>query len=159
MMKNEICNFTKIIDEYNEHSETIYITLFKKYNDNYYSDWINFHKKYLSQLKYFNEILKKNNIILYIDNIIYNNKYIMKKLLNVKINIYLFDCKKFKINDDYHYKLFGTFIRFFPLFDFELEPHVDNNIAYVSDFDSTIRSHLFFNFFFQRICFERLCVE
>jgi hypothetical protein len=49
-----------------------------------------------------------------------------------KLEIVLYDCPKYKIDNNHHQGLFGTIIRFFPMFDF---PNNDANIVILSDID------------------------
>jgi hypothetical protein len=73
------------------------------------------------------------SIRLFIDNSIYTDKNIMKKLSKLsKLEIVLYDCPRYKIDNNYHQGLFGTIIRFFPMFNF---PNNDANIVILSDID------------------------
>jgi uncharacterized surface protein with fasciclin (FAS1) repeats len=107
---------------------------FFKRNTSYYKDFsryiIGIEKLYYNVIKNF----KNFSVRLFIDNSIYTDTNIMSKLNKLnKLEIVLYDCPMYKDNI-YHQGLFGTMIRFFPLFDF---PNNDANIVIVSDIDDS----------------------
>jgi hypothetical protein len=72
------------------------------------------------------------NMILFIDSNIKNDEYIMKIINSSKrVLVVLFDCPSYK-KDKYHIELFGTMVRFFPMFDF---PNNPTNIVVCIDID------------------------
>ena len=127
---NDICNFTllKKID-YNKKKDIISVSLFKLKSGGYKS-----FNKYINGLNVLDKLADKNNleIRLFIDNTIYSDKEIMESINKLKTIIpILYECPKFKIGE-YHVGLFGTLIRFFPLFDFE---NNDSRIVLILDAD------------------------
>lgn len=134
-LDNPICNFTPLFKiDYNIRKNLITCCFFKRQlNDNYYKDF----SRYITGLEsmYHNVIkyVRSYSIRLFIDNSIYKDKDIMNKLDKLyKLEIVLYDCPKYKIDNDHHQGLFGTIIRFFPMFDF---PNNDANKIILSDID------------------------
>lgn len=79
--------------------------------------------------------LKNYKIRLFIDNSIYKDENIMKILNKMtEIEIVLYECKDLllKNNKNFHEGLFGTLIRFFPMFNFL---NNDAQIVFVTDID------------------------
>ena len=116
-----------------EKKNIIVTSLFKMKSGGYKN-----FQKYLNGIKIINEIADIVNMELriFVDNTILKNNEIMNFLSKLK-NVVLikFKCKEFYINK-HHLGLFGTLIRFMPLFDF---PNNDSNVVIVvdSDFSST----------------------
>jgi hypothetical protein len=133
-LKNDICNFTPLFDiDYNNKINIISCSLFKMPSGGYKN-----FDKYLNGLAKLNEHVKKymNNykIRLFIDNSIYKDKKIFSLIKTYNyVQIILYSCPNFVINNDYHIGLFGTIVRFFPMFDFD---NNDANIILFSDTDS-----------------------
>jgi len=151
-LQNDICKFKVVYGEMDPNKKKNFFvsSLFKMRNGGYK----NFNK-YLQILDIIDEFLESLNTIipeklylrLFIDSNIYNDNQIMDKLKKVKdISLILFTCSDFIIQDKYHVSVFGTLIRFFPLFDF---PNNDAKHILITDMDSTIQV-LFnrFNFYF-----------
>lgn len=132
-LENPICNFTPLFEiDYTEKKNIISCCFFKR-NDSYYKDF----SKYINGLEslYYNvtKYYKDYSVRLFIDNSIYTDKSIMIKLEKLKkLEMVLYDCPTYKINNNYHIGLFGTMIRFFPMFNF---PNNDANIVILSDID------------------------
>ncbi len=132
-LENSICNFTPLFNiDYTKKKNIISCCFFKKYNSHkdlsVYLDGI--QALYHSVTKYY----KVYSIRLFIDNSIYTDNDIMSILKKLdKIEIVLYDCLCYKIGDNYHQGLFGTIIRFFPMFNF---PNNDANIVILSGIDN-----------------------
>lgn len=127
---NNICNFILLKNiNFDNKKDIISVSLFKLKGGGYKS-----FSKYINGLKILDVLAKKNNleIRLFIDNTIYEDKNIMDSInkLHTIIPI-LFECPNFKIGDN-HVGLFGTIVRFFPLFDFE---NNDSRIVMILDAD------------------------
>jgi len=122
-MNNSICKFEDIFKNLPKKKiDIISACLFKL--DNGYRDF----SKYIEGGKNVKKLADKLNMyfVLFIDDSIYNNKEIYDKLINniydKKTIIIKYDCPKFKNDNGYHKGLFGTLVRFFPLFDFPNNP-------------------------------------
>jgi hypothetical protein len=112
------------------------VSFFKMYGGGY-KDF----KLYVEGFKKLHKIVlneKKYNftIRLFIDNSIYKDKELMDMLDKLeRVEIVIYSCEKYfesKSEPDYHIGLFGTMVRFFPMFDF---PNNDANIVIISDMD------------------------
>jgi len=130
-LKNNICDFVELKPiDYNNKKNIISISLFKMHTGGY-KDF----SQYLDGILIISKIAKKYDlsIRIFIDDSIYKDLNIMTYLNNFdNITLILYKCKDFII-EDYHVGLFGTLIRFFPLFDFE---NNDSKIVFVSDADA-----------------------
>jgi hypothetical protein len=135
-LQNNICEFKCVgfdIDP-NVKKNIVSISFFKMYNGGYkdFNLYINGFKKLY---KYVMEDELNYTIRLFIDNTIYNDKDLFSQLNNLeRVNIIIYNCPKYieKSNSDYHIGLFGTFVRFFPIFDF---PNNDAKIVQIMDMD------------------------
>ena len=137
-LNNDVCKFTPLFNNLNlnEKKNIVSCAFFKlhtsAYKDfNLYIDGLEklYDKVYI---QYKNE---KFTIRLFIDNSIYHDKKLFDRLKKMnKLEIVLYQCQNYQIGTDlnYHMGLFGTFVRFFPMFDFE---NNDADIVVVSDID------------------------
>ena len=129
-LENNICKFEELKPiDYTIKKNIISTSLFKM-NTGGYKDF----SKYLDGIIILSEIGYKYNleIRIFIDNTIYTDIDIMKYLKSFNnITLILYKCNDFIINN-HHVGLFGTLIRFFPLFNFK---NNDSNIVYVADAD------------------------
>lgn len=134
-LENPICDFeTEFKVNLDNKKNIISLSFFKMYHGGYkdfgiYIDgFMNLHKAVLEEKKY------KFTIRLFIDNSIRNDTKLFSRLNNLeRVEIIVYSCEKyFDINDDYHIGLFGTLVRFFPIFDF---PNNDANIIILADMD------------------------
>ena len=139
-LENDICNFKCLFDlDPNIKKNIISISFFKMYNGGY-KDF----NLYIQGFKKLYKIVMDNKydytIRLFIDNSIYNDKSLFNQLNGLeRVDIIIYDCPKYieSENNNYHIGLFGTMVRFFPLFDF---PNNDANIVQIMDMDD----YLFF---------------
>jgi len=136
-LENIFCDFRplKKID-YQKKKNIISCVLFKMKLGGYK----NFNK-YLEGVKSVAEIAKFLNfeVRLFIDYHIYIDKKIMDYLQTFSIvTLILFSCSDFLI-DNYHVSVFGTLVRFFPLFNF---PNNDASLVIISDIDYHLHSKL-----------------
>lgn len=134
-LKNDICKFTPLFKINYEIKKNILTTCFFKMVNKGYKDFSN----YVNGLVDLNDTITKSNlnykIRLFIDNSIYKDKDLFKKILKLKnVEPVLYSCNNYIIHNDYHIGLFGTMVRFFPFFDF---PNNDANIVVSSDIDKT----------------------
>jgi len=132
-LENSLCKFTPLFKiNYKIKKNLISCSFFKMYNKGYkdFNLYINGLKKL------YNYVNKINNytIRLFIDNTIFKDKELMIKIKKMnKIELVLYECKNLLLEGtDYHEGLFGTLVRFFPIFDF---PNNDGKNIVLSDID------------------------
>jgi len=135
-LENNICEFECLFElNPNIKKNIISISFFKMYGGGYkdFNLYIN------GFLKIHKSVLKENKynfwIRLFIDRSIYNDKELFKIIGNLeRVEIVLYSCEKYLEDSDsnYHIGIFGTFIRYFPMFDF---PNNDGDIVMISDMD------------------------
>jgi hypothetical protein len=131
-LKNNMCKFTPLFDiDYTKKKNIICISLFKMSNSGYknFDEYINGLENLCQKIN-----LKDINfsIRLFIDNSIFNDKKLLQKLQKLKLEIVIYSCINYLVDTEHHYGTFGTFIRFFPMFDF---PNNDANLVIVQDAD------------------------
>ena len=131
-LENSICNFIPLFDiDYTKKKNIISISLFKMSNSGYKN-----FDQYIDGLTILCEKVKSsyNNftIRIFIDNSIFNDKNLLSKLKNLKLEIVVYTCPDYIINNEFHYGTFGTFVRFFPMFDF---PNNDADLVMIQDAD------------------------
>ena len=141
-LENNICEFKLLFDiDYTVKKNIISCSFFKMINKGYKD--FNIYIKGIKELNdyiinHVNKKYGKYNLRLFIDNSIYNDNEIMNKLNNMKgLEIVLYTCSDYlnKNNNNYHIGLFGTIVRFFPMFDF---PNNDANYVVISDIDDIV---------------------
>ena len=77
--------------------------------------------------------MKDFKLRLFIDQSVYNDKKIMNSLKHEStIEIVLYKCPSYVVEEDKHKGTFGTLVRLFPIFDFK---NNDANIVFVTDID------------------------
>lgn len=116
-LKNNVCNF-EILTEYDRTKKyNILSACFFKMENHYKKFLI-----YVSRLKQMIELLESQTkyiLRIFIDEHIKNDMSIYNMLKNSKkVHIILFKCANY-MNKTYHFDVFGTLVRLFPLFDFE----------------------------------------
>jgi len=130
-LENNICKFQELKPiDYTKKKDIISTSLFKMNTGGYK----NFNK-YLDGIKNLSEIGNTYNleIRIFIDNTIYEDSDIMNYLNKFNnITLILYKCNNFIINNKYHVGLFGTLVRYFPLFNFK---NNDSNIVFLADAD------------------------
>lgn len=134
-LENNICDFTPLFKiNYNTKQNILSACFFKMKNSGY-KDF----SKYTDGLKKLNDLINKMRldykIRLFIDNSIYEDKELFNKITKYNnVQAVLYSCPNYKINDSNHIGLFGTLVRFFPMFNFS---NNDANIVVSSDIDGT----------------------
>jgi len=130
-LQNEICEFIPLTPiDYTIKKNIIVTSLFKMSSGGYK----NFNK-YLDGIKILSDVAKKYNmsVRIFIDHTIHDDNIIMKYLNKFNnITLILYKCNSFLVNK-HHVGVFGTLVRFFPLFDF---PNNDSNIVLLADADT-----------------------
>ncbi len=127
--ENNVCTFDVLQNETlinkDQKIQAVIITFFKR--EEYYKHfgiYIKGLKKCLMFIENFNKSNPSNtyDIILFIDQNIYKDKQIMSLIEGKSFVIVVtFNCSNFK-QGNYHVDLFGTLIRFFPMFNFPNNP-------------------------------------
>lgn len=131
-LDNPICQFQVLKNENilkNGNVNIVSATFFKmkKHYKNFYV-YLNGIRKLVN----FVDTDPKFYLVLFIDKNIYNDKKIMQIINNGKKTIpILYKCTEYMENG-YHVDLFGTLVRFFPIFDFGNNPF---NIVIITDID------------------------
>jgi hypothetical protein len=133
-LKNDICGFKilnpKPVEYYMKKKNIISVCFFKKEQ---YSKNFNIYMFGLKNWVKFINSFKHNYIIrIFIDNNVYEDQEIMKIINSCSyMEPILFECADY-IDNKYHIDLFGTMVRFFPMFDFK---NNDANKVIISDID------------------------
>lgn len=133
IFNNNICAFEPLFDnfDFTKKYDVISTSFFKM--DKHYKNfniYVNGLKNWANRLRNLNSAYK---MIIFIDQHIYEDKYIMD-IINSNKKYFLpilFKCSEFMTNT-YHNDAFGTFVRFFPLFNFA--NNFTNNV-FVVDID------------------------
>ena len=133
-LKNDLVSF-KPLFKIRSKQNIVSTCFFRRYKNKQYKE--GGFDRYLAGLQELNDKTKQIGfrVRMFIDEAIYEDDVIMKRLRKLPmIDLVVFDCPLFK-KDGYHIGLFGTFIRFFPMFDF---PNNDANIIIISDIDDIV---------------------
>lgn len=136
-LKNSICDFEILFEYTNDKKNIISLSFFKMYNGGYknfdiYIDGFMKLQEFVINEKKYNFVIR-----LFIDNNIKNDIKLFNKINNLdRVEIVVYKCHNFlqPENDNYHLGIFGMFVRFFPLFDFE---NNDANIVMIADMDDS----------------------
>ena len=134
-LKNPICKFTPLFKiDYKKKKDIISASFFKLSGGGYKNLSI-----YLNGIGYINDTIDKYilniSLRLFIDYSIYNDKKIMEILYKYKhLEMVLCECDKYKTTNGYNRGIFGMFLRFFPMFNFE---NNDAKNIVLSDIDWT----------------------
>ena len=134
-LKNSICNFTPLFEiDYSKKKNLVCGSLFKitggGYKDLsvYVEPFKNTVEKLLKKMPDLNLKFR-----LFIERSIFEDKKLygmLEKLKNVEMVLY--ECPNYIIEDVHHRGIFGMIVRFFPLFDFE---NNDADTVIISDLD------------------------
>jgi hypothetical protein len=138
-LDNKICKLTSLFPiDYSIKKNIISCSFFKLSTTPYkdFNRYINGLEELYNDVntKYKDE---KFTIRLFIDNTIYDDKKLFDRIQKMnKIELILYSCSDYLLEPEkkYHIGLFGTFVRFFPMFDF---PNNDADIVIISDIDDT----------------------
>jgi hypothetical protein len=131
-LENPICDFTPLFNiDYRRRQNIVSACFFKIYGGGY-KNFSKYTNGIVNLSKHIDKNMKGFTLRLFIDRSVYEDKDIMKILNKLNIDLVLYECTDFMKEDKYHKGLFGTLLRFFPLFDF---PNNDSNIVAVSDID------------------------
>jgi hypothetical protein len=135
-LTNDICDFEILnnTDLIKDNINIIVSVFFKR--DQYYKNFDIYVKGLQRVIQYIDNLKEDFIYVIFIDQNIADDQNIMKLINNCKKCVpVLFKCVKYmyRSNDNnYHYDLFGTLVRFFPMFDF---PNNPSNIVICIDVD------------------------
>lgn len=131
-LENNICTFEPLQDiDYSQKKDIISCSLFRIRSGGYKN-----FMRYLNGIGILNDVAKDNNmeVRLFIDESIKNDDKTMKflkKYSHVKLIVY--KCCNFLVDGIHHCSVFGTLVRFFPMFKF---PNNDARAVLVADADT-----------------------
>jgi len=113
-MDNSVCKLTVIQNPNRRYANTVNIVFFKAIplTKNF--------QKYVDGLKRWKEYIKifpESQLQIFIDRAIASDEAILSIMRELDARIYLFECNDFLMKDGFHVGLFGTVLRFFPMFD------------------------------------------
>jgi len=135
-LKNDLCQFTLLNkkDIYKKKRNMFTTSFFKLKKG--YKDFSNYMIGLQNWINFLNSFENDYIFRIFIDENIYNDKKIMNILQSDnKIELVLYNCEKYK-EGKYHIELFGTLIRYYPLFDFS---NNDSNHVIVTDIDMDLK--------------------
>lgn len=118
-LENEICKFTPLFEiDYSKKINIISTVLFKMKNSGYKP-----FLKYVHGIQFLSNVMHKKlpgfHLRLFIDDTIYADDDLMKNLKAIRdIQIVRYSCPNFIVGG-FHRGMFGTLVRFFPMFGFK----------------------------------------
>lgn len=132
-LENPICKFTPLFDIDHSIKKNIVSCSFFKMSTTGYKDF----SSYIEGIKILHDFrIKDTGFVLriFIDESIYSDDKIMNEIkILPNVELVLYSCPNFLIKDKKNHEgLFGTMVRFFPMFDF---PNNDAKIVMISDVD------------------------
>ncbi len=141
-LENNICEFKTLFPiDYSIKKDIISCSFFKMLNSGY-KDFNLYIKGLINLYNYIEYLNNKKgynyHLRIFIDSSIESDKEIMDKILNLKkIEIVVYSCPNYQeiTNSKYHIGLFGTMVRFFPIFNF---PNNDARYVIISDVDDIV---------------------
>jgi len=139
-LKNDICEFEPLFELNTSKRQKIVSTVFFKMQENAYKDFSEYTEGIQNLSKYVQKKMKGFRIRLFIEASIYEDEDIMSLLTSLKnIDLVLYHCSDYVRNGKYHKGLFGTIVRFFPMFNF---PNNDASSVIISDIDYNRSSYV-----------------
>ena len=147
-MDNSICKFEDIFKKLPDKKINVLSTCLFKLEKGY-ADF----NKYLNGAKFIKETANKLNfyLLIFLDNSILIENDILKQLREYvdddKTIFIKYDCPKFKKDENYHKGVFGTMIRFFPIFNFPNNPFkkvIVSDIDFGANRDKRIKTYYTF---------------
>lgn len=133
-LENPICDLTPLFKiNYKKKKNIVSASFFKMAGGDGYKNFTKYSNGVLYLAKYIRTHLKGFTLRLFIEKSIYNDKTIMKELNKDKsIELVLYNCPDYIKNKDKHRGIFGMFLRFFPIFDFN---NNDSETVLITDID------------------------
>ena len=118
-MENSICTIKTLYTPNRRYANTVNLVFFRAIpltkNFKEYTEGLRQWKEYI-------KIFPDSQLQVFIDKAISTDEETMKILHDLDARIYLFECSDFLIKDGFHIGLFGTVLRFFPMFDINTHP-------------------------------------
>jgi hypothetical protein len=131
-LQNPICNLTPLFEIDYRRKQNIISCCFFKLREGSYKEFSKYTNGVRKLSLYVSKNFKDFRVRLFIERSIYEDEEIMKLLNSLDIDMVLYDCPDFKRGLKNHKGLFGTFLRFFPLFDFQ---NNDSKYVLIADID------------------------
>lgn len=132
-LDNPICDLKPLFKINFKKKKNIVSASFFKMSGGGYRNFTEYSDGVLNLAKYIRTQMKDFTLRLFIEKSIYNDKTIMKELNKDKsIELVLYNCPSYIKDKDKHRGVFGTFIRFFPFFNFN---NNDAKTVLISDID------------------------
>jgi hypothetical protein len=134
-MENSVCKLTVIQNPNRRYANTVNIVFFKAIplTKNF--------QKYVDGLKGWKEYIKRfpdSQLQLFIDKGVAEDTEIQPIIRELGARVILFECPDYMRDDGFHIGLFGTMLRFFPMFDINTRPF---KVAHISELEPD-RNHI-----------------
>lgn len=135
-LENNICDFDPKFDFNKQKKQNIVSCSFFKMAK-HYKDFTIYIRGFIKLVDHVRKNLQDFKIRLFIDNTIYNDQKIMKKINNNLdiVQIVVYNCPKY-IKNGFHEGTFGSIVRMFPLFNFK---NNDAQEVIISDIELRIK--------------------
>ena len=130
-MENDICQFEVIESPNRRYANTVNLVFFKAFPPSKNFDI------YIDGLKNWNRYMKSypnSQLQIFIDRNIAEDTNVAAVLKSLNIRVFLFECPEYLMDNGYHMGLFGTMVRFFPMFDVNKHPM---NVAHFQELEPT----------------------
>lgn len=142
-LENDICNFKPLFKIDYKKKKNIYSAVFFKPKNGFHKNFEIYYQGLKKLYSYIYQNYKDYSLRLFIDKSIYNDKDIFPELEKLnKMEIVVYECCDFKNKnkDNFHLGLFGTIVRFFPMFNFK---NNDAKIVKIIDIDFKYKTQQF----------------
>lgn len=118
-MENPVCDFEILQNPNHRYADTVNLVFFRAVplTKNF--------QKYVNGMRMWKQFKKHyptSQLQVFIDKAIAEDDEIRKILRELNARVFLFECPEHMRKDGYHIGLFGTMVRFFPLFDINTRP-------------------------------------
>lgn len=132
-LKNNICKFTPLFEVNTNKKKNLLSAVFFKMPGKGYKDL----EEYIDGLEklalYVKNKIKDFSLRLFIDRSVYEDEMLLGRIEKHKnIEVVVYGCPEFIVDDIYHQGLFGTMVRYFPMFNF---PNNDARVVIPTDID------------------------
>jgi len=132
-LENDICKFTPLFKINPTRKQDIFTASFFKLHGGSYKNFGLYVRGIKLLSRYVHQKQPSYKIRLFIDRSIFNDRKIMRILKRLRnVQLVLYHCEEFVVNKVHHRGIFGTFVRYFPMFDF---PNNDAGVVRNVDID------------------------